>query len=373
MKVVREHMNRGEGHRPRSGVPATLLLFGVILVLFGVLFGIQYEDGPPSLPIDTERYSLAWFFHKIEFVFAWMGPSFIKELGFAFIIAAMVAHLIERKAHEERIILEKEALDNQNKKFEDHLDRVARGIFRALYKRNFDEEYTDIIEEILEVPFYYRQYELNITLRNNENNPPAHKEILVDFNFRYTVCNISDNNQSFPFSLMIERLSGRPGEHPVSKISFLSDGSLEEYTSPEELDKLDKKESDDENFKRYAQDISIDSNKCVSIHAKAKMEKARFDEFTWRIFQPADGLRINVICNVDGLRVNGVGIVPTSSGSHQPELEQTAPIGYVLDLKKPMMPGHGGQIWWTECPSAPAAGKDEAVHGIGTKSEPPEG
>lgn len=303
---------------------AVLGLAGLVCLLFGVQITPPFEKG-----VDPNGFEK-------------LGSSFFKELGFALIIAALVISLIELRARREHLELEETAKEEYNDLVYNHIEQITRSLFSAVYKRKFDESYVDLIDDVLNRRFFVDEYNFTITLSESDAVVDGRKLLCVDFHYSYVVRNISSESGSFEFRLEIERPTLAGSDYPAQIREMVVGGKSQRA---DEIEQADEADPDTSEFKRYRLLVPIEPGDSRAIEVSAVLYKAYNDEFSWRAFTPTASMDVDVVVQTAALDISGIGVVAYSP---EPVLARTGPASYKIDIARPLLPGNGFAIWWTD-------------------------
>jgi hypothetical protein len=289
-----------------KGVPRWPLIIGIVLILVGIIYSM-HGIGLPGL-LDVKSIS-----------------SFIKEVGFAFMIAFVLSIAIESKARREH-----------NALVQTHLHALNRNVFQALYGIRTPQGLFEQVEDTIIKQKFFRR---NVHMVYQFMPASTSKVFVMDVDLNYHVENISRDQDSFRIPVTLEKPFLKDVSDKVKLRAIVIDGK---HLSDQELQEARDAAPDCEKFIRFSHNVDVDGESTRRIEIKYTMVKLHQDYEVWRSVFPCDGLRLTVTVP-QGVEILAHQIHPTplreSVGKHGDTLREWV-------LERPVLPYQGVLIWW---------------------------
>lgn len=285
------------------------------------------------------------------------GPSyyaaiFLKELGFAFIVAWLVSITIEQAASKWR----SEEVSNQ-------LNAIKENVFSAVFNVRQPDEMIDLLNRtIFRKAFYRQQYSVNVLF---EYLPVSGKPdmVFLDITSRFKAMNMTASPQKFKYAATIEI----PYDRELANLAVLKSVSIDGVRlTDEQMAQAKANGADTDDFKRYAHEIPVLAKGSVTIVSNYTLVKHTRDALVWQVFDPCDGFRLTAVSPKD-LVIYGDAIHPFA-----PAEKSGGKIGdakFAIHVEQPLFPNHGVQLWWDKAPPTNIA-EDRPTSDAPRKAEP---
>lgn len=307
--------------------------------LFCILLGISVK-GTGTAHLET---------------FLYYASVFLKELGFALIIAFVISIGIEKYARERQ----QEAVDH-------HIQRIKRSIFEGVYGTRQEPELVKLLEDVVfENAFFRTGYEVHIDMEHIETDMQRQSNdtlVKLKIDCRFYVHNRTEEERDFVFKVKLEKPYDPTLRGVVSMTALkLGDYHLNDKNIREADDCLE----DNEDFKMYSWKRRTLPNEALYVQAKYVIVKYARDAMPWYVFGPCDGFRL-LVHHPKNIVVYGLHAHPCDDGVRKEGggLEDSV---FELQIDKPLLPNHGAFIWWSLIPQVPqlAAQPASAARGEG--------
>ncbi len=311
--------------------PLSILALGIICLLFGIAY--QKFDALETFS-DWHAYA----------------GIFIKELGFALIIAYFLTIGIEALQR-----------DSHNKHVSGQIDRIKRDVFEAVYSTRQDRNLVALLEsEIFNQPFFRQAYSVNVTMTLLDRDIECNSEskVQLDIQCEFYAANRTNVTRDFHFRAFVERPFEEDDD--VARLTFLKLGE-QYFDSERELSEVDQRKPDTPDFRHYEWSATVARGESIHVVSKYRLVKRARDYLVWQVLDAADGLRIDVTLPEPGLlRIFGDAIHPCQDrlqkiGGH--EEDHT----FSLRVDQPLLPHNGVQIWWGPAPKLATARAEEVT------------
>lgn len=259
---------------------------------------------------------------------------FLKELGFALIIAFFIAEGIERVARSQH-----------NREVLHQMNEIKRNVFKAIFQRNHDRRMVETVtERILNYKFYRRKSKCTFSFEPVQPPEGTRKKTglyRLTVKAEFTVVNISDSDADYVYEAFIEKHEedGGAGELEITRMTRLELGS--KVYDEEDLKQADCNYKDTKEDRRYSTITTIAGHKSLDVIAEFELIKRELDEITWRQVEPCDGFEVVMIMPED-LKAHGVPI----HWKNDIPLVEKAPNYYTLAIDEPLFPYNGVALWW---------------------------
>jgi hypothetical protein len=288
--------------------PVILFVFGLLLIFIGV--GLKEHGYCLAMP-DSSYLS-----------------SFLKEVGFAFLIAFFVTIGIEKLARE-----------SHNRHVEAQIDEIKNDVFSSIYKRKQEEEYVRFVEHnVFRNNFFRKRYSVVVRLSYIEEKNEISSEIpiLVEVTLSFRIINKSPKNETFKHSSFIEFPYLQKYRHLVDLKAVRIDGIKVSDTKS-----IDENNPDSKYFKNFSFDIPMKKNTYADVSLDYQFVKFARDEMTWRVTDPTDGFHLRVI--------HPESLLPGADGMHCGAVKtptKNSDTMFELIIDEPMFPHNGVNVWW---------------------------
>jgi hypothetical protein len=303
-------------------VGAWPLVCGVVFISMGVLL----EYSPPEINV------FGLHFGEIPLV-----SLIFKELGVAFLIAYIIAILIEKKAREA-----------QDRLFREQLHRVQKNVIEAVYAKKIPDDFLKYIEtHLFEQKFYRKNLDVNYVIRSREDSTAE-----INLTTAYEVTNNSYSTSSYEVRLSFEKpfRIDLPDHVKLKRLYVKAEASpkplvdLDEKGIEEAIRKNTIKRSDTSALINYSYAFDINPGAIFSVRIEntwlAKTDGYDF----WRGAAPSDGICYAVYRTDENLNVHVVAIHPEDPVKvfgGPGEAKQA------WEIKSPLAPHQGFLVWWS--------------------------
>jgi hypothetical protein len=291
-----------------------------------ISIGVLLEYSPPEIFVFGVRFG------EIPLV-----SLICKELGVAFLIAYIIAILIEKKAREA-----------QDRLFREQLHRVQKNVIEAVYAKKIPDDFLKYIEtHLFEQKFYRKNLDVNYLISLRKDNT-----VEVNLATAYEVTNNSYSTSSYEVRISIEK-PFRIDLHEHVKLKRLyvkAEASaaplvdLDEKGIEDAVRKNTIKRSDTSALINYTYTFDINPSVIFSVRSE-KTWLAKTDGYDfWRGAAPSDGIRYTVVRNDENLNIHVIAIhptVPVKVFGGPGEATQT------WEIKSPLAPHQGFLVWWS--------------------------
>lgn len=304
-------------------VQISCLTTGFILVLISL--GILFHYNPP----------LVW--QKVVLA----GTA---ELGFALIIAIIVALIVDLRAHEQ-ITAQHDAYSNEIKKiereknsdFQERERRLSKNIFDYIYSVKVDKNVFEYIEDkIYQNPFFRREMKIEYDFGKEIDG-----WVLLTCTYSCKIRNISSKEHDYELVYDVEKALGDlpPKEFQSAGVFRME---LGDQLKTEEIDQADAALSDTDVFRKYKLTRKLAPDEEVDLVIGACIPKRIADSELWRSALTSDGLSVTV--RFDKNRFDLKMIPVHTVGADMRIREDDHRVEAIID--EPLMPKNGVYIWW---------------------------
>lgn len=302
--------------------PISLAGVGAILLLLGLTYSAY----------DAHHFKSFWDYFFL----------FLKELGFALIIAYFITVGIESSSR-----------NRHNDHVTNQIDQIKRNVFDAVYKTRQDAGLVSLLEtEIFKKGFFRTGYELQMTFeyvdKTLEKTPESF--LRVDVCSRFYVTNTTTTSSTFNYSTFVEKPFDESLQHQAV-LNYLKVG--DHVLTEDELKKADTSVDDTADFRKYAWPKQISGGEAIYVLAKYTIFKHARDSLNWQVLDSCDGLKLTVF-HPKEIVIFGDAVHPCSDSidkSGGTENDQT----FDLRIDQPLLPRNGIQIWWSPSKSTAAS------------------
>lgn len=309
------------GH-PRFWV---LLCMALAFFLAATVWDITYLSDPEWVAADAKR---VWF-AKAK---TWIGV--LKEMGFASLIALIIAVVIERssRARQEMTTSERQR-------------EIAESVFRGVFETDIPKT---IVEEVVEGVLKSKIVRLDHTNtyvlndRTKEVEGKSHKYIELTATSSYTLQNVSKENVVVPIRLMFP-VPGNPHLRDIAKlVNFaINDRALnaQEINAGNEA-----AGGNTEYLQRYLWERELAPGATVQVRATSTLIKDRSDNEIWTSLYPSKSMRLYVTMNCQDMAFGAAAL-------HRESIKKVAgeegDMGHhEWELARPVLPYQGIVFWW---------------------------
>lgn len=261
---------------------------------------------------------------------SWSIHVFMKELGFAGIIALILIGTIERftrKRHERAA--------------DELVERINNDLFHAIYERYIPPElFTEVEKALMESNVYRKNHEVNYTLDNLNGTEklgglPCDRHIKCSVIAMYDLENITDHSVEHDIVLNLERPID-PEWEGHCKIT-----EVEIDRRPLTPDEISKNTSKTEAQIKFSHKVTLKPREVVPVITKATLIKRKLDQEVWSSRLPSDGIKLVVTVPAKDLEVQ-------AHAHHHEELKQMVNTGVstTWKLQYGMFPHQSVVFWW---------------------------
>lgn len=296
--------------------PSSQLFIGITLLLLGIVLHLwdHHHQVHPSM----------------EYLY-----TFLRELGFAFIIAWALTMGIERTSR-----------DRHNKHFQNQLDIIKRNVFEAVYCTRQDPSVVQMLEtEILGHPFFRTQYEVEFVMDYIDMS--GERVLRADIKVRYRMNNVTNKDQDAIFRAVIEKPYSKALADEAVMKSLTIDGK---QLSAAEIKQSNDALADTPDFRRYSRPFLVKANSYSDVVAEYTVIKYCRDNMVWQVFDPCDSFKLTVFHPID-LIIYGDVIHSFPGEKSGGGLNDKI---FNLRISRPLFPNNGVQFWWCPAGQTPA-------------------
>ena len=261
------------GH-PRFWV---LLCTALVFFLAATVWDITYLTDPEWVAADVER---VWF-AKAK---TWIGV--LKEMGFASLIALIIAVVIERtsRARQEMTTSERQR-------------EIAESVFRGVFETDIPKTIVDeVVEGILKSKIVRLDHTSTYVLndRTKEVEGKSYKYIELTATSSYTLQNVSREYVVVPIRLMFP-VPGNPYLRDMAKLMnfAINDRSL----SSQEIEAGNEAAGNTEYLQGYLWEQELAPGATVRVRGTSTLIKDRSDNEIWTSLYPSKSMRLYVTMN----------------------------------------------------------------------------
>jgi len=257
--------------------------------------------------------------------------GFLTEIGFAFVIAWAVAHLVEKGARREydQYTQEKSKLISQN-------------VFGYLYSVKFPRSAFRVLEEhVFSQPIIKTVTKLEYELLDGEVAPGW---IKMRCEFDYTLKNLSDTAIEHPVRFHTSKVSGL-NEPKVDGIGLQSLIVGDDVIAEERFGEIDNAAPDDVGLHKYLVTRSIAPNSELRVRVTFTQLKRSNDNDLWQSNSVCEGIELKLRYNPDAYNVFVEAVHPSSTFD-----SDIGPSGgnrcRTVRIDKALLPKNGVFMWW---------------------------
>jgi len=335
-----------------SNPPQWPLWLGVIAIFIGVVFATLGFNADPFTKKDIS--------------------SFIKEIGFAFVIAYIITITVEFSARREynSLVLE------SNRMF-------SRNMYEYIYDVNLSEDVFDFVEKFIfkskfvrigvKINYTFKEiFESDFELDEKENKIEIIQEIAKNWMFvevetTYWVKNLTSEVATYPAPLIVEKQINRIASDEIlsSRIGLISFFAKDKYFTPDELKYADDKWEDDSRYLRYKFEVDLLPDEVCRISMVYRMVKNKTDSEFWRSLYICDNLQLTASFPRE-IKLQMDAVLPLAQPPSDSQAE-TNDGGSTIDadaeagekihyertldraecvIRHPLFPGNGVMMWW---------------------------
>lgn len=263
---------------------------------------------------------------------------FAKELGFALIIASILAFTVERATRRRH----EDAAENT-------MRSINKNIFKAIYGRYIPEEVFSEVERcLLTTDVVRKQYQIDYTLDYIKENdyPRMTKDdkdthLKVDLYSKYTLENTTNRHTEVPIELHLEK--------PIDdllveyiQIESVIIGAIE--FSKEEIEEICKTHNTKEHV-IFAHRQEMKGRESIEVSMTAKILKRKVDAEIWASRFPSSDITVRIISPCD------ISVMGTANHS-QKLIERKMNGKQIFELKHGIFPFQSIIFWWKDRPNA---------------------
>lgn len=265
--------------------------------------------------------------------------SFLRELGFAGIVAVVVALTIERAAK-----------DRQVSEVQDQLHKISESVFEAVLKRNLPATITDkVFDTVLNKEVIRKQSTIQFKFSELPDTAPEGREnyLVLNVIHTYVIENVSKQTHRFPLRVF----SPKPRDTRFAALLDLPTVTVDGTKLSEEEMQAGTREIDDLGFeRRFLHPVVILAGQSIKISTTSCLLKERSDNEIFTSLVSTEKLDVEVEFNlseqlswhVDALH-DAKALEPTDKRAPKPPYSlpklSFKPTGVIL-------PYQGIVIWW---------------------------
>jgi hypothetical protein len=265
--------------------------------------------------------------------------EFIREIGFALVVAVIIWSVFEYFAREEN-----EALWKQR------VEEITTNVFYAMHRRNFPTNYITVANDIILKPSFIRSgWFLHYSLRDStfKHNGTSIDFVEVTCVSHFEVTNIDENMAQFPLRVSLPNPAD-PSLKPkvgVSNVLVWREGRREDVALSD-ADVSFRKQMDDNvvNPVFHAGFIDVHPKQKIEVSVTFTLAKQFDDTELIQTLYPTDSLRITISDHGPTKRFIRARSI------HPDALEIETPVHatgtYQARINRYLLPHHGFIFWW---------------------------
>lgn len=255
--------------------------------------------------------------------------GFVKELGFALVIAGILIFTIEKYTR-----------DRHKKDLEITIKEINENLYQAIFKRHIPESILREVEKSLLCANVFRtNYDVTYTLipvdpvEDAAMDPQMHLRCTTQS--VYTIKNITNN----PITHYIKAAYEYPVDENWKKEVSVVDVTIDGKNLTQDIINECTKEKNSQ--LRFSYKVKIPADSSIDIMMKAKLLKRQTDMEVWSSMLPSDGIRLTIVTPTKDIFVS-------ANANHSSELESTPedPITRTWKLSQGMFPYQSITFWW---------------------------
>lgn len=255
-----------------------------------------------------------------------VASEFIKEFGFALVIAYVISATIEKKARWE-----------YNNLVNEKSTKMNRNVFEAIYNTRIPNRvFSEVESAIIKVPFLRENFRVRYEFtRIHEENA-----LRCNASISYNIINLSGDRQTFDLKINLEK----PFHNKFLDLVKVTSVCVGPHTfTDQDIATAYDAAQDTESFVKYKHRVKMDPNQRIHVNAKYVMIKALSDTEVWRCIVPTDGIDLAVVMPKDLAHVY-------ATAAHRNELAQThggeGNQMHEWELRDVVLPHQGFVLWW---------------------------
>jgi len=289
-------------NRPFIEFPTLILIvLGIALVTAGFLLASIYDET-----------------HKLVTKLISVGAT---ELGFAFLIAAIVYKLFEETVKRDE----------------------AKGVAAFLYGIETDSEYFRMIEDyIIRCPFY--RFDTLITYKFVDKHGEAY---LIDYCIEYKVKNVSKVRKKFKITGEVETKPIHHAGTPGWKVGTVEAVVIQNETATRPPLPLVDAVSSPHTKAFSSQDFTLKAREAIHVTISHKIEKHDHDADFWQAVMPCSGVKLRIEWPERwALRFAEEAFHPEADSLQREQGKDGTTCWREMTLDQPFMARHGLRFWW---------------------------
>jgi len=283
---------------------------GVVLLLVSIVIGTSLEDG-------AEKPLYAIFF---------------KELGFALIIAVLLAFSVERAMR-----------SRHEKAAQDTMEAINKNLFKAVYDRYIPPEVFSEVERcLMTCDIVRKEYQIDYTLSYIEHDDfegisqgDKDSHLKCDIFSKYVIENVTDSTTDVPIELHLEK----PIDSALSKFLEVKSVSIGDWTI--KGDQIKDYIEDAKEHLIFKTNKEISARGEVEVSMVARVVKRKVDAEIWASRLPSNDITLRV------RSPRGVEVFATANHSQSLKVSDSSDFK-VYELKHGVFPFQSVIFWWKE-------------------------
>jgi hypothetical protein len=259
--------------------------------------------------------------------------DFIREVGFALVVAVIIWTVFEYFARAENDAMWKE-----------RTEELSENIFYGLHRRRLPRAYFNLANEVVLSPVFVRTgWQIHYLLRDANDVP----FVIVSCTTRYEITNITDEIQAFPLQISLPNPmhSSMKDKVGVSSLLLWQSGKRQEPDLREAQRAFrDQIQGDSAQVPFSAGSVEILPQDKVEVAFTFTLVKYPSDSEILRGPYPSDSLQVFIVDHGPSKRQLG------GHSIHPDPLERVSPTGsgdaYQFRINRYLLPHHGVVIFW---------------------------
>ena len=253
---------------------------------------------------------------------------FVKELGFAGIIALIIIFTLEK------FIREKHIFAAQNL-----IEKINLDLFHAIYTKHVPEKVFHEVEKcLLKSDVYRKDHEINYTLQRvsgSEDKIDAPNHLMCLAQSSYKLVNTTSGPITHNVVLNLEKPIDRAWDGKTKILEIKIDGER----LPQEIIIKHTKTTGEQIKFEYP--VSIPENRNIHVSSSSVLIKREVDSELWVSRLPSDGLKLTVSVPIPNIEVNAI-----SNHSESLEITLDNPVTKKWELNYGIFPFQSVIFWW---------------------------
>jgi len=319
---------------PKHGFSAELRTrrFWIILTIaLGSLFVATAAD---VVRIGVQQgsivdYAVHWFMSGKVWILV------LKDVGFACLIALVLALFIERSAR-----------DRQERAAAMQQEKIAENVFKGVFNNDIPEVLVDeVVESVLRAPIVRTENHAHFIMDDGsiEVDGDITRHVVITATTRYTLKNCSRQPINVPVGLMIP-IPSNPNLRARAKLTEVE--IAERKLSDVEIAEGDRAIPDTAYEKRFQWRHQLSPGDTLSVKLAYSLVKDRSDNEIWTSLFPTLASTLSVVVNTGDLDIGADGLNRETLRPVNAITDKSEERHRTWELKIPMLPYQGFVLWW---------------------------